>query len=565
MLTYRDWSRRIALAALCLTWLFLATAPGRGEDLPSQQGLPLELLVDEDQPLDEQLRTMQTLYEVGLGYLPKGGILESVKSMFGGGEEKPNYATVGNLAEHAARVRGDLVQTEGIYEAGDERGVLRSMGHEIHVEIVGGSKPQGFGTIEGGADGMPVAITGRVETQGEEALLRADMLVPSAMIAGIRVARILELQEQYEAAVEAYEEVATNGALASRPLAAFARVQAGHIALTKLRDEGRARAQYSAAWQPYTVENSGNPVYYTWVPAEDEGWERVPVAEALAPRLDRLNAKLLGYRVVDLFVRIAGGSPAMGVILMAIVVRLAIYPLTKKQLDSQRRMQAIQPQIQELQKKHATDKQKFQEEFWKLCQENNCNPLGGCLPMLVQMPILIFLYRGIREYIVRFDGASFLWVPNLAQPNMVLLILYTLSMVAFQKMAARSQPTADPQQQQQQQMMAYLMPIMFFFFFQSFPAAFILYWLGSNLIYFGEQGFAMRGGEAGKKSGAPAEGERAASDGKSDGEREGGGLLGAIVEAVRGRGGGEDRKQARPASYAEKQKQEKGRKQGRGR
>jgi YidC/Oxa1 family membrane protein insertase len=216
-------------------------------------------------------------------------------------------------------------------------------------------------------------------------------------------------------------------------------------------------------------------------------------------------------------------------------------------------MQAIQPQIKELQKEHATDKQKFQEEFWALCQENDCNPLGGCLPMLVQMPILLFLYRGIHDYIVQFEGVSFLWVPNLAEPNMILLVLYTLSMVAFQKMAAKSQPTADPQQQQQQQMMAYMMPLMFFFFFQSFPAAFLLYWLGSNVIYFGEQAIFMRGGP-----------ETLPEKSEGDGKKKSG-FVGSMLDAAKRMGGDdeEDDKEP-PMSYAEKRKQEKSKKRGKG-
>ena len=235
---------------------------------------------------------------------------------------------------------------------------------------------------------------------------------------------------------------------------------------------------------------------------------------------------------------------------------MCIRDRTKKQLESQRRMQAIQPQIKELQQKYATDKQKFQEEFWKLCQENNCNPLGGCLPMLVQMPILIFLYRGIRDYIVQFDGQSFLWVSNLAQPNTILLILYTISMVFFQKMAAQTQPVTDPQQAQQQKMMTYMMPLMFFFFFQSFPAAFILYWLGSNLIYFGEQALYLR------KHHATEEGEGA---GRSD--EKSGGFISAMLDSARRlrEGGTNEEEQRRLPSFEEKRRQEKQRRRGRNR
>ena len=277
-------------------------------------------------------------------------------------------------------------------------------------------------------------------------------------------------------------------------MAAFARVRAGLLARRYLQDTKLARTHLSQAWDLYTRKGTEELGYYIWVQSPEGAWRPVLARDAIEKPLNDMNSQNLAYRIVDLFARIAGGNPGLGVLLMAIVLRLASYPLTRKQLVSQRRMAASQPQIKELQKEYATDKQKFQEEFWALCKENDCNPLGGCLPMLVQMPILIFLYRGIREYIVQFEGVHFLWVQNLASPDMLLLILYTLSMIAFQKLAAKSQPTADPAQQQQQQMMAYMMPVMFFFFFQSFPAAFILYWLGSNIFYFGEQALYMRGG-----------------------------------------------------------------------
>lgn len=552
---FRDRSslRRHLLAVIALLVVAALQAPAVWcQPAATQEGLPVELVIDREQDFDDQLTTMRALYHVGEEYLPETGIIASVKSMFTGGDEAM-YVTVATLAEHAARVRGDLVKVEGIYEAGEERGTLRSMGAEVMVEMVGGSSPEGFSEV-GGPDGMPVMITGRVETEDEKALLRAEAMVPSAQIAGVRAARLLEEGEEWEAAADAYEDVATNGALQSRPLAAFARIRAGQIALEHLRDQKRARAQYSAGWQPYSASQGGTPAYYTWVPKEDNGWERTPAAEALAPRLDRLNADLIGYKIVDVFVRIAGGSPAFGVLLMAVVVRLAIYPLTKKQLESQRRMQALQPQIKELQKKHATDKQKFQEEFWQLCQEHNCNPLGGCLPMLVQMPILIFLYHGIRDYIVQFHGTQFLWIPNLAQPDIWLLVAYTISMVAFQKMAAQSQPAADAQQQQQQQMMAYMMPLMFFFLFRSFPAAFILYWLGSNVIYFSEHLIYRRatGDEAVVE---PEPGEKAS-------EKKGGFLASMVEAAKRMQGGEGNREEQRPPSYEEQRKQEKGQKRG---
>ncbi|MGI5819992.1 MAG: YidC/Oxa1 family membrane protein insertase [Armatimonadota bacterium] len=540
-------TRSILLAAFvcCVTAGGVAAAQ-------SQQGLPVDLIIEAEPELGRHLANMEALYAVAKQDLPEGGFLNSIKAVFtGSGEELPNYAPVGYLAKHGARVRGDLIETDGIWRARDGGGVLRSMGYEITVEFMGGTVPEGFDVVDG-PEGMPVLVVGRLETDGEDTVLRAERVVPSALVAGVRIGRIKEIQENWEGAVAAYEDVSAQGPLGIRPLAAFARVRAGALAVEKLDDEKRARGLYDRAWDMYTKERDGQPEYWVWVESGD-GWSAVPAQDALAGPLDEINSHRLAYRAVDLFVRLAGGSPALGVILMAVVVRLAIYPLTKKQIISQKRMQAIQPQIKELQKEHATDKQKFQEEFWALCQENNCNPLGGCLPMLVQMPILIFLYRGIRDYIVQFEGISFLWVANLADPNMLLLVLYTLSMVGFQKMASMSQPVADPQQAQQQKMMMYMMPLMFFFFFQSFPAAFLLYWLGSNLIYFGEMAVLMRGDK--KEDAPPAAGV----------EKKSGGFVGSMLDAAKRMGGAQEEEAAPPQSYTERRKQEKTKKRRRGR
>lgn len=538
----------LIIALICLTTVGIC---GHATASQTQEGLPLDLYIPDEPPLQEQLATMQSLHEAGLDYLPEGGFMSGLRSMFSGtAEERADYAPVANLVEHSTEIRGDLIETDGIYypSPDSEGGTLHSMGGEITVELMHGITPRGFDSVGGEVDQMPVSVVGRIETAADEVILRASEIRPSAVIAGARVGRILELQEEWEAAIEAYLAIANQGALRPRPLAAFSRARVGAIALEKLGDEKTARAAFSAGYDAYGKHSEGKPRYYTWVQVPGERWEVRGFGKAIGPRLDRINSDRLAYRIVDLFASLAGGNPAIGVILMAVVVRLAIYPLTKKQLQSQRKLQSIQPQIKELQKEHATDKQKFQEEFWALCQENDCNPLGGCLPMLVQMPILIFLYRGISDYIVRFDGVGFLWIPNLADPNMILLILYTLSMVAFQKMMTQAQPAADPQQAQQQKMMVYLMPLMFFFFFQSFPAAFLLYWLGSNVIYFGEQAFYMRvADDNGNQQKQPETG--------ADDEQKSPGFVASMLQATKRKQSDDQPETARPLSYEEKRKQ----------
>ncbi len=310
---------------------------------------------------------------------------------------------------------------------------------------------------------------------------------------------ILTAVDKYQEAAATYRQVGgrpVGGMLYS--FVPFAGTHGALLELEELAERGgrkRGAKQLQMLWTSLTVrKRNGESLYYTWVQQPDGQWQRTSVREAIAKPLDEKNRESFWYKLVHLFVIAGGGNPALGMILLAVVSRIAIYPLTRKQLHSAEAMKRLQPQIKQLQEQHKGDKQKFQEEFWKLCKANNVNPLGGCMPLLIQMPILIMIYQGIRQYIVPFDKASFLWVANLAQPDIILLLAYTASMVLFQQMVTKTNPAAamDPQQAQQQKMMTWMMPLMFFFFFRGLPAAFILYWLGTNVVYFGQQWWYLR-------------------------------------------------------------------------
>lgn len=101
-------------------------------------------------------------------------------------------------------------------------------------------------------------------------------------------------------------------------------------------------------------------------------------------------------------------SYGLAIVLLTILVRIALYPLNQKQMQSMQQMQKIQPRLKVLQEKYAADKQKLNEEMMRLYKENNVNPASGCLPLLVQLPILILLFNVLRTY--NFTGASFLGI-----------------------------------------------------------------------------------------------------------------------------------------------------------
>jgi len=194
-------------------------------------------------------------------------------------------------------------------------------------------------------------------------------------------------------------------------------------------------------------------------------------------------------------------SFGLAVIVLTIITRILMYPLTVKQLRATKAMQELQPKLTELQKKYAKDKQKLAQEQMKLYKESGMNPAGCIVPMLVQLPIWIALYwsiikllaivpedfLGLSRYLYSWPlvysmlplGSDFLWL-NLAASNAPLAFLVGASMWVQQKMV---QPiTTDPKQRSQSQMMLWMMPLMFTFFALSFPSGLALYWVVSNAI-----------------------------------------------------------------------------------
>ncbi len=520
----------LVLAMLALGILPIATAAW-AEPLPGQEGLPPELVIAAQPPLDEQIDALEDLVEYAEENAPDTGFFASLKSMFSGGQG-PRLVNVSDLATHIEDVKGEIVAVEGIYEKQGEdegEGLFRSIGASCYLAWAGGTQPQGF--PDAGPDGLPARAEGTVEVNERgEPVIRVQKITPALALTFIRLARAYELDEEYKDAVDAYQAGAKASSTIGYRYGAFAQVHGAEVALDQLQDEGKARGMYDQAWTAYAAGIDGD--FYTWTRPDEEGqWQRRAVREIIGEPLDRLKRGGFWYSLVGTFVNIAGGSAALGLILLAIVTRLMIYPLTKKQLSSMQAMQKIQPQIKQLQKKHKDDKQKFQGEFWNLCKEHNVNPLGGCLPLIVQMPILIMIYRGIRDYVVQFDGASFLWVNNLAHPDTPLLVAYAISMFLFQRMTQKMNPaaSADPQQAQQQKMMMYLMPAMFFFLFRTLSAAFILYWLSANLVYFVEHLWFQRTHGSGEESGDNGAGGESGGDKKSSG-----GFVAAMAKVVSG-------------------------------
>src|SRR5690606_15469698 len=154
-----------------------------------------------------------------------------------------------------------------------------------------------------------------------------------------------------------------------------------------------------------------------------------------------------------------------------------ILPLTLKQHRSSKAMQALQPELIKLQNKYKNDREKYQQEMMKLYQEHNVNPLAGCLPILIQMPILLALYHSIMyNPAIRGEHSTVLWM-DLSQPDTyyILPVIAALTTYIQQKMVMSQSPN------NQMQGIMIIFPILIFVMSMSFPAALPLYWVYSNL------------------------------------------------------------------------------------
>ncbi len=184
------------------------------------------------------------------------------------------------------------------------------------------------------------------------------------------------------------------------------------------------------------------------------------------------------------------GFPSYGVaiILLTVIVKVLLYPLTVKQMQSMKAMQKLQPQLKKIQEKYKDDKMAMQQKMAQLYQKEGVNPLAGCLPMLIQMPILMGMYYALFNFDYGGTVPSFLWLPSLSEPDpyYILPLLSALSTYAMQKM---SMTESTPQMK----MMSIFMPIFIGGISINFPAGLVLYWVTMNVVQIVQQWFIFRG------------------------------------------------------------------------
>jgi YidC/Oxa1 family membrane protein insertase len=172
------------------------------------------------------------------------------------------------------------------------------------------------------------------------------------------------------------------------------------------------------------------------------------------------------------------GNWGYAIIIITIIVKGSMYLLTKKQYESMAKMRALKPKMDALKERCGDDKQKMQKAMMELYKKDKVNPMGGCLPLLFQMPIFLALYWVLLESVELRQADFILWITDLSvkDPYFVLPILTGISMYLLQKLQPMTM--TDPMQQKIMQFMPVAMSLFFFIF----PAGLVLYWLISNVI-----------------------------------------------------------------------------------
>ncbi len=195
------------------------------------------------------------------------------------------------------------------------------------------------------------------------------------------------------------------------------------------------------------------------------------------------------------------GNYGVAIIVITVLQKIIFYPLTQKSHKSMQAMQTLQPKMQAIKERYKNNPQKVNQETMELYKKHGVNPFGGCLPMLIQIPIFIALYNALASSVELWHAPFVLWITDLSAPDTLfsipvagdafavraLALIMGISMFIQQKMSPIG---GDPRQAK---MMLYMMPIMFTFIFWGMPSGLVLYWLVNNVLQIGHQYHMNRG------------------------------------------------------------------------
>ena len=235
----------------------------------------------------------------------------------------------------------------------------------------------------------------------------------------------------------------------------------------------------------------------------------------LGPKIERLLGEhnlesLLGFgmfKVISkILLKILNGfyslipNYGVSILFLTLLVKLMLSPLTRKSQMSMFKMQGLQPEVEKLKTKYKNDKQRLAKAQMELFKKNGANPLGGCLPMILQLPIFFALFRTLQLSFEMRQAPFMLWIGDLSMPDTLFVLPFSIPFLGsnlnilplimtvasfFQMKLNPKTPSADPQAQMQQKMMSF-MPLMFAFILYKMPSGLTLYWTVSTLFSIGE-------------------------------------------------------------------------------
>ena len=190
------------------------------------------------------------------------------------------------------------------------------------------------------------------------------------------------------------------------------------------------------------------------------------------------------------------GSYGLAIILLTIIIKMLLYPLTVKQVKSMKAMQELSPKMKKIQEKYKDNPQVMQQKVGALYKDAGVNPLAGCLPLLIQMPILMGMYYALFNFNYPSpEAAQFLWLPSMSEsdPLYILPVLSALTTFLQQKMTTT-------EMNQQMKIMMTVMPIFIGWISLTFPSGLVLYWVTMNVVQIAQQWWMSRGDDSTKEA-----------------------------------------------------------------
>ena len=200
-------------------------------------------------------------------------------------------------------------------------------------------------------------------------------------------------------------------------------------------------------------------------------------------------AKPLGWLLSVIYSYI--GNYGITLLIVTVIVKFCLYPLYAKQIKSTAAMSSIQPKMMELQKKYANDKETLNQRMSELYKEEGFSPMGGCLPMLIQMPIIMGLFSLLRNPMMYITNDNmlfaihepFLWIKDLSQPDLwILPILAGVTTFISFSLSQQTMAQGPAQSNAMMKIMKYFFPITILWMARSYPSGLAIYWFGSQVI-----------------------------------------------------------------------------------